>query len=241
MKKNALLGFGASALVIMALSACGGATASPEPAAGSASETATPTPTPVKKYTNEELVSVAGQIKEADGSSRAVISGQDIVAQYEPIRVLNKATIEPAECADLGTLGMYQPLDGATSAGTTRAKTGEFITSVALTSGVEPAQLQASLDKSTAHIEACKKMTLSAEGDTMTASTEKIDGVGTVPGTVASKTLMTIPGGRTGAIYNAYVLKNGVLISGSASSSEAATGGPEALGALMDQAAALIK
>lgn len=241
MKKNLLPGLGATALMVTALTACGGATASPQSSSGPASETATATPTPAKQYTKDELVALVGQIKEADGTSRAVVSDQELVAQYEPVRVLNKAVIEPSECGNLGTLGVYQPVDGAASAGTTRSKTGEFITSVVLASGVESASLQASLDKSESQIETCKTVTLSAEGDVMTLTTERIDGVASVPGTVASKTVMVMPDGKSGAIYNAYALKDGVLISASASSNSSATGGPETAGALMDQAAALIK
>ncbi len=242
MKKTTLPVFGVSALAILALTACGGGTtASQESAPAPASETAAATPTPAKQYTNEELVGLVGQVKESDGTSRAVVSGQELIAQFEPVRVLTKATIEPAECANLGTLGAYQSIDGSTSAGTTRSKTGDFITSLALTSGVETGLLQASLDKSESQIEACKKVTLSAEGDTMTLTTEKISGVGNVPGTVALKTLMVMPDGKAGAIYSAHAIKDGVLISATASSNDAASGGPEAAGALMDQAAALIK
>lgn len=240
MKKTLLPGVGASALALLALTACGGATASPQESAP-ASETATATATPAKQYTTEELVALVGQIKESDGTNRAVVSGEELVAQYEPIRVLTKATIEPAECANLATLGAYQPIDGSASAGTTRSKTGEFITNMAMTSGVDKGLLQASLDKSKSQIEACKKVTLSAEGDTMTLTTEEINGVGSVPGTVALKTVMVMPGGKSGAIYSAHAIKDGVLISATASGSDAASGGPEAAGALLDQAAALIK
>jgi len=229
-------------MAVMALTACGGgSTASPEPASAPSSQTSTPTPTPAKQYTNDELIALVKQVKESDGTTREVVSGPDLVAQYEPVRVLIKANIEPAGCADLGTLGAYQAIDGSTSAGTARSKTGDFITSLAVTSGVDAGVLQASFDKSESQIEACKKVTLSAEGDTMTLNTEKIDGVGKVPGTVALKTLMVMPDGKAGAIYSAHAIKGGVLISATASASDSAAGGPEAVGALMDQAAALIK
>lgn len=241
MKKNLLPGIGATVLVLMTLTACGGATASPESGSTPAGKTATATPTPAKQYTNEELAALVEQVKESDGTNRAVVSGPELVAQFEPVRVLTKASIEPAGCADLGTLGAYQAIDGSTSAGTTRSKTGDFITSLAVTSGVDTGVLQANLDKSKSQIEACKKVTLSAEGDTMTLTTEKIDGVGNVPGTVGLKTIMVMPDGKAGAIYSAHAIKGGVLISASASSNNAASGGPEAAGALMDQAAALIK
>lgn len=86
MKKNLLLGFAGSALVAMALTACGGGTAAPA-SAPPPSETATATPTPpAKQHSTEELVEFAKQIKAADGSTRAAVSGQELVAQYDPLR-----------------------------------------------------------------------------------------------------------------------------------------------------------
>ncbi|MGR0161312.1 hypothetical protein [Paenarthrobacter nitroguajacolicus] len=240
MKKNLLLGFGASALVAMALTACGGGT-SAAPASAPASETATTTPTPAKQYTNEELVEIAKQIKAADGSTRAAVSGQELVAQYDPLRELTQAAIEPTTCKDLGTLGVYQPIAGSASAGTVRAKTGDFMTAVALTSGVERDVLQASLDTSKSQVEACGKMTISAEGQSITATTEKADGIGSVPGTVGFKTVMVFPDGRKGTLFTANAIKDGVLISATASGNDVEAGGSDVAGALMDQAAALIK
>ncbi|MGF4044216.1 hypothetical protein ACX800_19105 [Paenarthrobacter nitroguajacolicus] len=239
MKKNLLLGFAGSALVAMALTACGGGTAAP--ASAPPSETATATPTPAKQHSTEELVEFAKQIKAADGSTRAAVSGQELVAQYDPLRALTQAAIEPTTCKDLGTLGVYQPIAGSTSAGTVRAKTGDFMTAVALTSGVERDVLQASLDTSKSQVEACGRMTISAEGQSITATTEKAEGIGSVPGTVSFKTVMAFPDGRTGTLFTAHAIKDGVLISATASGNNGEAGGPEAAGALLDQAAALIK
>ncbi|NWL33793.1 hypothetical protein DM791_12925 [Paenarthrobacter nitroguajacolicus] len=223
----------------MALTACGGGT--PAPSSAPPSETATATPTPAKQYSTEELVEFAKQIKAADGSTRAAVSGQELVAQYDPLRALTQAAIEPTTCKDLGTLGVYQPIAGSTSAGTVRAKTGDFMTAVALTSGVERDVLQASLDTSKSQVEACGRMTISAEGQSITATTEKAEGIGSVPGTVSFKTVMAFPDGRTGTLFTANAIKDGVLISATASGNNGEAGGPEAAGALLDQAAALIK
>ncbi|NWL11551.1 hypothetical protein DM793_09595 [Paenarthrobacter nitroguajacolicus] len=223
----------------MALTACGAGTAAP--ASAPPSETATATPTPAKQYSTEELVEFAKQIKAADGSTRAAVSGQELVAQYDPLRALTQAAIEPTTCKDLGTLGVYQPIAGSTSAGTVRAKTGDFMTAVALTSGVERDVLQASLDTSKSQVEACGRMTISAEGQSITATTEKAEGIGSVPGTVSFKTVMAFPDGRTGTLFTANAIKDGVLISATASGNNGEAGGPEAAGALLDQAAALIK
>ncbi|MDI2033703.1 hypothetical protein [Paenarthrobacter nitroguajacolicus] len=243
MNKNLLLGLGASAVLAMTLTACGGSTAaSQEATSASPAASASSTPTPAKQYTNEELAALAGQIKASDGSSPAVLNGEELVGQYDSlVNGFGKATIEPESCKDLHVLGVPQTIAGSTSAGTARVKVGDFITSVALTSGVEASKLQEIVEDSKSEAETCGKITFSAEGDAVNASTEKIDGVGSVPGTIAFKTLMVFPDGKTGAIYTAYAVKDGVMISATASGTEGAAGGPDAAGALMDQAAALVK
>ncbi|MET3904131.1 hypothetical protein [Paenarthrobacter sp. 4246] len=243
MKKNSLLGFGASALVILALTACGGGTtAAQESTSAPASEAATSTPTPVKQYTKEELIALVGQVKLADGTSPAVLSGDELLAQYDSmVKGFAGATIEPAACKDPFLLGAPRTIDGSTAAGTTRTKANGFISSVSLTSGVDAARLQDDLEKSKSQAEECKKVSYSAEGQTLTTSTQKVEGVGNVPGTEGFKTVMVLPDGRKGAIFIAHAIKDGVLISASATAEDGVAGGPEAAGALMDQAAALIK
>ncbi|WP_026541079.1 MULTISPECIES: hypothetical protein [Micrococcaceae] len=243
MKKNSLLGFGASALVIMALTACGGGTAAPQGSTSApASEAAAPAPTPVKQYTKEELIGLVGQVKLADGTTPAVLSGDELLAQYDSVvKGFAGATIEPAACKDPFLLGAPRTIDGSAVAGTTRTKANGFISSVSMTSGVDAARLRDDLEKSKSQAEECKKVSYSAEGQTLTTSTEKVEGMGKVPGTAGYKTVMALPDGRVGAIYIAHAVKDGVLISATASASEGVDGGPEAAGALMDQAAALIK
>ncbi|MCT9869646.1 hypothetical protein [Paenarthrobacter aurescens] len=242
MKKHLLPGIGATALMVVALTACGGATASPEPASSQSSGAATSTPTPVKQYTKEELISLVGQVKLADGTSPAVLSGDELLAQYDSVvKGFAGATIEPAACKDPFLLGAPRTIDGSTAAGTTRTKANGFISNVSMTSGVDAARLHDDLEKSKSQAEECKKVSYSAEGETLTTSTQKVEGVGNVPGTVGFKTVMALPDGRVGAIFIAHAVKDGVLISATASASEGVAGGPEAAGALMDQAAALIK
>lgn len=239
--KYSLIGLGASTLMVVALTACGGGTAA-APASAPASETATATPTPAKQYTDEELVALVKQIKASDGSSPAVLSGEELLDQFDPITdTFGKVAVEPAGCKDLAMLGVPQPVAGSSTAGTARTKTNDFFSNVSLTSGVDIALLQENVDTRKSQAEACEKVTFSAEGQSVTTSTEKVDGVGSMPGTAAFKTLMVTPDGKTGAIYTAHVIKDGVLISATASGTEGAAGGPEAAGALLDQAAALIK
>ncbi|MCD4852396.1 hypothetical protein LN996_16395 [Arthrobacter sp. AK01] len=242
MKKHLLPGIGATALMVVALTACGGATASPEPASSQSSGASTSTPTPEKQYTKEELISLVGQVKLADGTSPAVLSGDELLAQYDSVvKGFAGATIEPAACKDPFLLGAPRTIDGSTAAGTTRTKANGFISSVSMTSGVDAARLHDDVEKSKSQAEECKKVSYSAEGETLTTSTQKVEGVGNVPGTVGFKTVMALPDGRVGAIFIAHAVKDGVLISATASASEGVAGGPEAAGALMDQAAALIK
>ncbi|MET4541510.1 MULTISPECIES: hypothetical protein [Micrococcaceae] len=242
MKKHLLPGIGATALMVVALTACGGSTASPEPTSSQSSGAATPTPTPVKQYTNEELIGLVGKITLSDGTSPAVLSGKELLGQFDSVaKGFEEATIEPAACDDPILLGAPRAIDGSTTAGTARTKAGGFISNVSMTSGVDGARLQKDLDTSKAQAEQCKKVAYSAEGDTLTTSTEKVEGMGSVPGTAGFKTVMVLPDGRTGAIYTAHAIKDGVLISATASANDGAAGGPEAVGALMDQAAALIK
>ncbi|MCP1411540.1 hypothetical protein [Paenarthrobacter sp. A20] len=242
MKKHLLPGIGATALMVVALTACGGATASPEPASSQSSGASTSTPTPEKQYTKEELISLVGQVKLADGTSPAVLSGDELLAQYASVvKGFAGATIEPAACKDPFLLGAPRTIDGSTAAGTTRTKANGFISSVSMTSGVDAARLHDDVEKSKSQAEECKKVSYSAEGETLTTSTQKVEGVGNVPGTVGFKTVMALPDGRVGAIFIAHAVKDGVLISATASASEGVAGGPEAAGALMDQAAALIK
>jgi hypothetical protein len=241
MKKNSLPGFGASVLVVMALSACSGGTAA-APASAPASETATATLTPAKQYTTEELVALAGQVKATDGSSPGALSGAELEAKYDPLKSsLGKTTIEPAACRDMSVLGAVQSVPGSVSAGTARTKTAGVITDLTLTSGVDVAVLQERLDNIKSQAEACKKVTFTSSGQSITTSTEKAEGIGSVPGTVAFKTSMVMPDGEKGAIYTAHVIKDGVLISATSSGNDGDAGGPTAISALMDQAAALIK
>ena len=241
MKKNLLLGFGASALAAMALTACSGGTAA-APVSAPQSETATATPTPVKQYSNEELVSLVSQIKASDGSSLSAVSGEELAGRYQPLRdTLGKTTIEPAACKDLSAVGVPQTIAGSTSAGSTRVKTDGVFTDLTLTSGVDVELLEAKLDASKSKAEECSQMTFSSSGQSIKSTTEKFAGIGSVPGTIAFKTAMVLPDGTEGIIYTAHVVKDGVLISATASSDAAETGGPAAAGALLDQSAALIK
>ena len=242
MNKNALRGFGVSALIVMALTACGGSGTSTDAAPASASETSTPTPTAAKQYTSDELMAMVKQIKSGQGTELTVVSSEEL-ADANPVKaILGMFTIEPAECKELATLGGAEPLAGSTSAAAAEVDNAASVMStVTLTSGVDVQTLQQSMDASAAHVAKCANMTLSMAGQSMTVTTEKVGGISTVPGTVAYKTTINTPSGATQSTYLAYAIKDGVLISAAASGKGAEAGGIASSGALMNQAAALIK
>ncbi|MFC8040681.1 hypothetical protein ACFUOZ_15120 [Paenarthrobacter sp. NPDC057355] len=240
MKKFALQSVGISALVVMALTGCGGSTGSTNSASPEA--TASPTPTAAKQYTNDELVELVKQIKPKSGKELTVASSEEL-AQENPIKALmSMFTIEPAECKDLATLGGTETLAGSTTAaGADLDAASGVMTMVTLTSGLEKQKLQDSIDKSGAEVEKCSKMTLSMSGQSMNVSTEKFDGINAVPGTVAYKTEMSTASGSAQTTYMAYAIKDGVLISATASGKGAEANGVATANDLMQQAAALVK
>ncbi|VXA98905.1 conserved exported hypothetical protein [Arthrobacter sp. 9V] len=236
MKKFALQSAGVSALIMMALTGCGGSTGSTDAASPEA------TPSAAKQYTNDELMAMVKQIKSPSGKDLTVASSEEL-AQENPMKaLLSMFTVEPAECKDLGTLGGSEVLEGSTTAAGAdlNAETG-VMTMVTLTSGVDAQTLQESLEKSSAQASKCANMTLSMSGQSMTVSTEKFEGISTVPGTVGYKTAMSTPGGASQSTYIAYAIKDGVMITATASGKGAEAAGVANAGTMMDQAAALIK
>jgi hypothetical protein len=240
LKKFALQSVGISALAMMALTGCGGSGGSTDTASPEA--TASPTPTAAKQYTNDELVELVKQIKPKSGKELTVASSDEL-AQENPMKaLLSMFTVEPAECKDLATLGGSETLAGSTTAaGADLNSESGVMTMVTLTSGLDKQKLQDSIDQSGAQAEKCAKMTLSMSGQSMNVSTEKFDGISTVPGTVAYKTEMSTASGAAQTTYMAYAIKDGVLISATASGKGAEANGVATASDLMEQAAALIK
>lgn len=243
MKKNALRGFAASGLLVMGLTACGGTGTSTDAASAPASETPAPAPAQAKKYTTQELTDLVKQIKAADGTELMVSSVDDLAGQQDPLKdLLGSMNIEPAECKDLAMAGASQPIEGATGASGAKIDPASgVISSVTLASGVSKDVLENNVKSNEDQITTCANMTMSMSGTTMTMKTEKFDGIGSVPGTLGIKTTMTLPDGQTQSTLMAAAIKDGVLISATASGKNAESGGAAAAGALMDQAAALIK
>ncbi|MCM0615140.1 hypothetical protein MOD31_03835 [Paenarthrobacter sp. TYUT067] len=243
MNKNTLRGFAVSGLLVMGLAACGGSGSSTDAGPAPANETSTPTPTAAKQYTSAELTDLVKQIKPADGSELTVTAIDDLAAQANPLKeLMGSMNIEPAECKDLAMSGASQSIEGSTGATGAKVDTATgSVSSVALVSGVPAETLQKSLEGSESQITTCSSMKMTMGGTALSMKTEKLDGVGSVPGTVGLKTTMTLPGGQAQSTVMAFAVKGGVLISATASGQNGGTDGAAEAGTLMDQAAALVK
>ncbi len=239
MYKKSLLGLGVVAIVGMALGACSGPATSPDTASAKPSEKAAQT----KRYSNGELLDLVKQIKTADGTSLTTVSGEELSNQENPMKeLLALMSIEPAECKALGALGSSQTIAGSTTAGGASVDTaGGVMSGITLVSGVDADALRNTVKNNKSQAAACENITLSMAGQSMDMTTKPVDGVSSVPDTVAYKTAISLPDGREQSTFIAYAVKDGVLITATASGQNADATGAAAAGALMDQAAALIK
>ncbi|MDQ0277965.1 hypothetical protein QO003_002268 [Arthrobacter silviterrae] len=203
---------------------------------------ATPTPKAAKQYSNDELMAMVKQIKPGSGTELTTASAEELAGANPVKALMSMFTVEPAECKELETLGSSEPVAGSTSAaGAEVNNESSVMTTVTLTSGVDVKSLQRSLDASVANAAKCATMTLSMARQSMTVATDKFAGIGTVPGTIAYRTAMSTQSGAAQSTYMAHAIKDGVLISVTASGKGAEASGAASAGALMDQAAALIK
>lgn len=113
-------------------------------------------------------------------------------------------------------------------------------TGVAMTSGLDPAFLKQSMAQAE-EVSKCANMTFTIGEISADATLTLIDGVSSVPGAVAYETQTVMSTGQKQAIITAQAVSGGVLISvvsmGGASREEAVS----RAGAMMDQAAALLK
>jgi hypothetical protein len=246
---------GFSALSIAALTGCAGAPAdsgaqspvneSPAASASSTpspSETPSPSAAPAKSYTSDELAALVGQLKDAKGAKLAVMSSADLTGSLDQTKaLLSSMTVEPAECQEMAISGTAPSVDGATVAmGTSLDAAEGATTAVAMTSGLDPAFLA----KGTAQagqVSQCAKMSIGAAGTKLDVALTAIDGLSTLPGTLAYRTDTTLPDGRKQSIITAQAVVHNVLItviSAGGATEEAAI---SRAGAMLDQAGAQIK
>lgn len=241
---------GASAALAVGLAGCSAPAAetvanSTEDASVAPVESVTPTPAPTpeaKAYTTDELAAMVGQLKDAKGVKLSVMSMADMSGSFEQTKALmSSIVVEPAECKEMALAGAATSLDGATAAmGSSLDATSGASTSVVLTSGLDPALLEGRVAKA-AEVSKCSNMSFTLGAVTAEATVALIDGVGSVPGTLAKVTHTSMSTGQKQAMIGAQAVSHGVLItvmsSGGASQEEAVS----RTGAMMDQAAALLK
>lgn len=270
MNKSAARLFGVTILVAFSVAACGGngdaagsgntpaaetvssaaASAAPEATTASLSAapestTASPTPTapPVKTYTSQELIALMNQIRDGKGAKLAVMSGDNLSGQVEQANALmEQMTIEPKECGDLAVAGSKEPPAGvAVAAGVSMDARAGAVATVTLMSGLEEGLLAKTVSMNAAQLAKCKAMSITMQGVRVEAAVTEITGLGTTPGTLAYRTDITLPDGKQQSTVMAYAVKGGIVISAMAAGPNAGTAGVSAAGALLDQAAKLIK
>lgn len=241
---------GASAVLVVGLAGCGAPAAetpakSNEGASAAPVESVTPTPTPTpeaKSYTGDELTALLGQLKDSKGVKLSVMSMADLSGSLEQAKaMMSSMVLEPAECREMALAGTAPSVEGATAAmGTSLDASSGASTGVALTSGLDPAFLEKGMAQ-VEEISKCANMTFTIGEITADATLTVIDGVSSVPGVVAFETRTTMSTGQKQAVITAQAVSHGVLISvistGGTSRDEAVS----RTGAMMDQAAALLK
>ena len=252
MKTSVLGTFGASVLLAVAVSACGGpgpqaAESSPAPSAGSvttaAVPTATATPTPsANAYTADELAALVGQVRDAADRRLTVVPGTDIKTTLDQTKaMLASIDVKPEECKELAAASAVPSVEGATMAMgmSSDAATGAA-TALSLIAGLDQSFL-AKVKDQPAQLAKCSSMTMTVSGMDVSVTAAPLEGVGSVPGTIAYRTDSALPDGRRQSTVTAQVVKQGVVLTSVASGGPGEADAVRRAGALLDSAAALVK
>ncbi|MFJ6536502.1 hypothetical protein ACIQH5_09735 [Paenarthrobacter sp. NPDC091711] len=245
MNKIALRGFGAAALLIVGLTACGGPAVSNEAASVPVSETATttptPSPTPAKQYTSEELTAIALQLRDANGLKLSVMSMADASGVEQQSRAMFEgAVIEPAACKEL-MLASLLPTDNVKGVvGTSLDTSTGTSTGVTLSSGLDEEFIQADFAKQD-QISDCAGMTMTMGETTVTLRARKIEATVSTPLSMALRTDSVLADGRTQSTILVRGAKDGVVITGLAYGGKTEAEAIARAVDLVNQAAALIK
>lgn len=252
MKTSVLGTFGASVLLAISISACGGPAApqaaDSSPAAAQTTTpvptpTATPTPTPTAKaYTAEELAAIVGQVRDAADRRLSVLPTGDIASTLEQTKsMLASIDVKPAECKELAAASTVPSVDGAAMAVGMSTDNGTgAVTALSLVAGLDQSFL-AKVTDSPEQLAKCPSMTMTASGMEIAVTVQAVPGVSSVPGAVAYRTDSTLPDGRTQSTVTAQAVRQGVVLTSVASGGESEADAVRRAGALMDAAAALIK
>jgi hypothetical protein len=239
----------ASAVLIVGLAGCSSPASetsvkSTDEASSAPTESVTPTPTPTPKakaYSAEELAALVGQLKDSKGVKLSVMSMADLSGSLEQSKaMLSSMSVTPAECQEMALSGAAPSIDGATAAMGTSLDAASGMTAVVMTSGLDAAFLEKSKAQS-AEISKCEKMTFTVGAVTADATLTLLDGVSSVPGTLAFQTDTTMSTGQHQSTITAQSVSHGVLITviatGGASKEEAVS----RTATMMDEAAGLLK
>ncbi|WP_156372288.1 hypothetical protein [Arthrobacter sp. Leaf337] len=240
--------FGASALLVLGLSACGGpaapADAGASPAASAASDTPSPTPTEAAftMLTSDELAEIAGAVKDSDSVALSVLPAEKVSQALEQMMsLMTEVQVEPAECNSIATGTAIKPDSNTTMAvGASTSSTAELTQTLSLVSGVEKEQLDQTLARRSSEIADCSSISMNIKGMSMTAETIRLDSGAGTEGAIAMQTDVTLPTGGTQSTVMAFAVKGGVLISAQATGSGVTSSDLAAAEAMLDQAAALI-
>lgn len=159
---------------LLSLAGCGtntgtGTPTSPGPAPS-------PEPSPAKTFTDADLSSLLGTLKDAQGRALTVIPAaqidQGIIKAKE---VLKNAVFTPPECSVFSDSNSQVPEDSTYAAGTTVSaaeKTSIVVTAIALKSANE---LTDQLEASKEAVAACGSFTVELSGQKITTEVQEID------------------------------------------------------------------
>ena len=239
MNKIALSEIGASALLVLGLTACSGQTPSVD-----ASLPAPPTQTeiPYRTYPKAELTKMIGDVRDSNDVRLLAMPDdrlEDTMAQLQS--VIANSTVQPSVCADFATGGGVQFEEGAVlSIGASASSNNDSAQLLTLISGVPEEKVKAvAADKAT-ELAGCTEIQMSVMGQTINASTKAIPTSAETPGAVAYRTTMGGTGGAQDQLVVTAVKSGVVLISQSAGSKVADSDLPK-IETMLDQAADLIK
>lgn len=205
--------------------------------------TPTPTPTPeAKSYTDDELTALVGQLKDSKGVKLSVMSMADLSESVEQTKALmSSIVVEPAECKEMALVAAATSFDDVTAAmGSSVDATSGATTVVSMMSGHDPAILEGRVAKA-GEVSKCSNMSFTLGAVTAEATIALIDGVGSVPGTIAKETHTSMSTGQKQAMIMAQAVTRGVVISVMSSGGTSRDEAVSRTGAMMDQAAALLK
>ena len=259
MKKSVLGTFGASALLAISVSACGGTAAPPAAESSSAppataqtsaaapAPTVTPvptgTPTPTAKvYTSSELAALVGQVRDAADRRLSVLPGGDIAAALEQTKaMISSIDVEPAECRELAAASTVPSVeDAAMAIGMSTDSATGAVTALSLVAGLDQGVLAQVSDPSE-QLAKCSSMTMTASGINVAVTITPVEGASGLPGAVAYRTDTVLPDGSTQSIVRAQVVHHGMLITSVASGGESGADAVRRAGALLDSAAAQVQ